>query len=92
MSSGEYHHSDADASDDEVFAELEREIEDDFEIGALRERRIEELRKEWVQTSLNEGVSAHRLWRMKEIRSMRDQNHGLLTEITDEKEVIQTSA
>lgn len=33
-------------SDDEVFAELEREIDDNFDLGALREQRIEELSRE----------------------------------------------
>ena len=35
-----------DASDDELFAELEKEIDEDFDMGALREQRLEELRQE----------------------------------------------
>ena len=33
-------------SDDELFAELEKEIDEDFDMGALREQRLEELRHE----------------------------------------------
>ena len=33
-------------SDDELFAELEKEIDEDFDMGALREQRLEELRRE----------------------------------------------
>ncbi|PAV20931.1 gtpase inhibitor [Pyrrhoderma noxium] len=33
-------------SDDELFDELEREIDNDFDLGALREQRIEELKQE----------------------------------------------
>ena len=36
----------ADASDDEIFEELEKELDDDFDIAALRERRLEELKHE----------------------------------------------
>lgn len=45
----ETHGSDQEAkrdSDDELFDELEREIDDDFDLGALREQRIEEIRQE----------------------------------------------
>lgn len=34
------------ASDDELFAELEKEIDENFDMGALREQRLEELRQE----------------------------------------------
>ena len=37
-------HSDVDDSD--LFEELERELEDGFDMGALRERRMEELKQE----------------------------------------------
>ena len=36
-------------SDDEVFDELEREIDNDFDLGALREQRIEELKQEYAR-------------------------------------------
>ena len=36
-------------SDDELFDELEREIDNDFDLGALREQRIEELKQEYAR-------------------------------------------
>ena len=41
---------DSDPEDLELFEELERELEDGFDMGALRERRMEELKRECVQT------------------------------------------
>ena len=35
-------------SDEEIFDELENELDDDFDLGGLRERRMEELKKEYV--------------------------------------------
>ena len=37
---------DTNTSDDEIFSELEREIEDDFDMAAFREQRLEELKRE----------------------------------------------
>ena len=37
---------DSNANDDEIFEELEREIEDDFDMVAFREQRLEELKRE----------------------------------------------
>lgn len=39
---------DGGGSDDEIFAELEKEIDEGFDIGALRERRLEALKREYV--------------------------------------------
>ncbi len=36
------------SSDDEIFAELERDIDENFDMTALRERRLEELNRECV--------------------------------------------
>lgn len=33
-------------SDDELFAELEREVEEDFDMGAMREQMMERLKRE----------------------------------------------
>lgn len=35
-------------SDDEIFDELENELDDDFDLGALREQRMQQLKKEYV--------------------------------------------
>ena len=35
-------------SDEEIFDELENELDDDFDLAGLRERRMEELKKEYV--------------------------------------------
>lgn len=59
-------------SDDEILAELEK---DDFDIGGLREKRLEALKAE-----------------MSKAKDMRESEHGRYTEITDEKQVVQTSA
>ncbi|KAI9512214.1 thioredoxin-like protein [Russula earlei] len=66
--------SDPDAFDeDELFAELEAEIENDD--GPLREQGLKELQRE-----------------MTRLKQMREDMHGKYTELTDEKEVIRTSA
>lgn len=39
---------DGDASDDELFAELERDIDEHFDMTAMREHRLEELKQEYV--------------------------------------------
>ncbi|THH10225.1 hypothetical protein EW145_g1471 [Phellinidium pouzarii] len=62
-------------SDDEIFAELEKDLDEDFDLGALREQRMEELKRETNQ-----------------VKDMRSQDHGRLTEVTDEKEVMRISA
>lgn len=36
----------ASVSDEEILDELENELDDDFDLGALRERRMEELKRE----------------------------------------------
>ncbi|KAI9448171.1 thioredoxin-like protein [Lactarius indigo] len=65
---------DQDASDeDELFAELEAEIENDD--GPLREQGLKELQRE-----------------MERMKQMREEMHGKYSELTDEKEVIRTSA
>lgn len=40
----------SDSSDDNILDDLEKEIEDDFDMGALREQRMEELKREYVDT------------------------------------------
>ena len=35
-------------SDEEIFDELENELDDDFDLAGLRERRMGELKKEYV--------------------------------------------
>lgn len=35
-------------SDGEIFEELERDIDEYFDFGALREKRLEELKQEYV--------------------------------------------
>ncbi|KAH9006960.1 thioredoxin-like protein [Lactarius hatsudake] len=59
--------------EDELFAELEAEIENDD--GPLREQGLKELQRE-----------------MERMKQMREEMHGKYTELTDEKEVIRTSA
>jgi len=59
--------------EDELFAELEAEIENDD--GSHREQGLKELQHE-----------------MERMKQMRDEMHGKYTELTDEKEVIRTSA
>ncbi|KAH9062837.1 thioredoxin-like protein [Lactarius vividus] len=59
--------------EDELFAELEAEIENDD--GPLREQGLKELKRE-----------------MERMKQMREEMHGKYTELTDEKEVIRTSA
>ncbi|KAB5595315.1 hypothetical protein CTheo_1187 [Ceratobasidium theobromae] len=61
-----------DEDEDQLFEELEK---DEFDMAALRERRMEELKAQITQ-----------------VRDMRENEHGQLTEIIDEKEVIKTSA
>lgn len=59
--------------EDELFAELEAEIENDD--GPLREQGLKELQRE-----------------MERMKQMREEMHGKYAELTDEKEVIRTSA
>lgn len=62
-----------DEDEDELFAELEAEIEN--EDGTSREQGLKELQRE-----------------MERMKQMREEMHGKYTELTDEKEVIRTSA
>ncbi|KAN0131441.1 Thioredoxin-like fold [Lactarius tabidus] len=62
-----------DEDEDELFAELEAEIENDD--GPSREQGLKELQRE-----------------MERMKQMREEMHGKYTEVTDEKEVIRTSA
>jgi len=83
-------HLDRDAPDeDELFAELEAEIENDD--GPLREQGLKELQREygdlctalqfrkWLTTLTQDGTH-------------EEEMHGKYAELTDEKEVIRTSA
>lgn len=79
-------------SDDEIFAELEKEIDEDFDMTALRERRLEELQQECVCFTTFHTHSLIKLVRMRVVKDMKDQNFGKLTEMADEKEVLKTSA
>ena len=60
------------SDDDALFAELER---DDFDMGGMREKRLEALKAQ-----------------MTKVKDLRETDHGRLTEVMDEKEVIRTSA
>ena len=42
----------AEDDDDELFEQLEKELEDDFELAGIRERRMEEMKRECVQPAL----------------------------------------
>lgn len=66
--------SEALEDDNALFEELEND-DDDFDIGGLREKRLEMLKAE-----------------LDKAKNMRESDHGRLTEITDEKEVIRMSA
>ncbi|OBZ70269.1 Thioredoxin domain-containing protein plp1 [Grifola frondosa] len=69
---------DSDLDDEELFAQLEAEIEDDANVE-LREQGIARLKRE--QTL-----------RMERLQQMKSDGHGRYEEITDEKEVIRISA
>jgi hypothetical protein len=62
----------SDFDDDELFEDLEK---DDYDMGGIREQRLEALKAQ-----------------MTKVKDMRESDHGRLTEIMNEKEVIQTSA
>ncbi|KAI0269119.1 thioredoxin-like protein [Gloeopeniophorella convolvens] len=62
-----------DLDDEELFAELEAEIENDD--GPHRERGLKELQRE-----------------MERLKQMREDMHGKYSEVTDEKEVIRSTA
>ena len=62
----------SDADNDALFEELEK---DDYDLGGIRERRLEALKTQ-----------------LAKVKDMRETDHGRLTEIMDEKHVIQTSA
>ncbi|KAJ3489719.1 hypothetical protein NLI96_g1942 [Meripilus lineatus] len=66
--------SDPDEDEDDIFAELEAEIENDDNAG-LREHGMQELKRE-----------------MERLQQMKSSGHGRYDEMTDEKEVIRTSA
>lgn len=53
ISSSNERHEDADGSDDEIFAELEKEIDEGFDMGALREKRLEALKREYAAICLH---------------------------------------
>ncbi|GBE79667.1 GTPase inhibitor [Sparassis latifolia] len=74
--SGSNRHDDDRSDDDEeeLFAQLEAEIENDSNVG-LREQGMDRLKRE-----------------MEKLKSMRESGHGRYDEITDEQEVIRTSA
>lgn len=84
----------SDPEDADLFEELDTELEDGFDLGGLRERRMEELRRECV-SELAMGLHVAELrfsYRMDKIRDMRENEHGKYTEISEEKEVIRVSA
>jgi hypothetical protein len=98
---------DLDALDEEeLFAELEAEIENDD--GPLREQGLKELQREYGRRCFTYFVSVSvsliritdlgtRLFfplccRMERLKQMREEMHGKYTELTDEKEIIRTSA
>jgi hypothetical protein len=92
FASSDDEHSDPDDAD--LFEELDKELEDGLDLGGLRERRMEELRRECVPQQMmglyfSEPVFSHR---MGKVRDMRENEHGRYTEILDEKEVIRVSA
>ncbi|TDL29484.1 thioredoxin-like protein [Rickenella mellea] len=62
-------------SDDDEFSKLENEMDNDFDLGALREKRMEELKRE-----------------MARAKDLQKQDHGRVSEMTNEKEVIHMSA
>jgi hypothetical protein len=61
-----------DVDDEALFEELEN---DDYDMGGIRERRLEALKSQ-----------------LAKVKDMRETDHGRLTEILNEKEVIRTSA
>lgn len=44
---------------DEMFDELERELDDGFDMGGFRERRLEELKREYVLTLIDKHDTGH---------------------------------
>lgn len=82
------------ASDEEIFAELEKEIDEQFDMSALREQRLEELKQECASVFMcsNNDCLLYSMPRVEAVKGMKAQNYGNITEITDEKEVLKTSA
>lgn len=66
--------SDPEEDEDDIFAQLEDEIENDDSI-AIRERRLEEIKRE-----------------VERQQTMKISGHGRYEELSDEKEVVRTSA
>lgn len=66
--------SDPDEDMEDIFAQLEAEIENDDDIG-VRERGMEELKRE-----------------MERLKNMKSSGHGRYEELSDEKQVVRTSA
>lgn len=89
------------ASDDEdedaLFAELEAELEN-ADSAMLRDRGIKEVRAQLRRfshlQSSNRSVDRYlRVWyRLEKVQTMEQTGYGQYAEITDEKEVIKTSA
>ena len=79
-----------DEDDDKLFEELEK---DEFDMSGLREKRLEELKAQCVLFHLGLPVNPNNIeLRIAQVRDMRENEHGRVTEITDEKEVVKTSA
>jgi len=90
-----------DASDDEdedaLFAELEAELEN-ADSAMLRDRGTKEMQAQLRRFSsyqpLDRSIDQHpRVWcRLGKVQTMEQTGYGQYTEVTDEKEVIRTSA
>ena len=73
------------------------DMEDDFDLGGFREKRLEELKQECVCHSQRYhaifGVDAEALGRrMMRSAAMRESLHGRLTEIKEEKDLMTNTA
>ena len=87
---------DEDEDEDALFAELEAELEN-ADSAALRDRGIKgmqaQLRQFSSSRSLNRSTDQPRLLcRLEKVQTMEQSGYGRYTELTDEKEVIRTSA
>lgn len=76
--------------DDELFAELEKELDNGDEWSSLRERRYEEMKQEFALT-FSSRISSF-FARMERAQRARESRDGSCEEIVNEKEALHISA
>ena len=80
---------------DTLLEELEQGMDDDFDLGGFRERRLTEMRKQSVYSlsySLSHPTHLPQRPRVQQNQLLAQSDHGKYTEYKNEKDLIAASA